>query len=95
MAALDRNISGKSVCLTQLNYCYFHYDDDDDDNETRKEVMSPPLPRPPCTRLSSQAHSYTVQTFYAKLNQYLFSFFPFTGKLWSNLPASVFRTAYD
>ncbi len=45
------------------------------------------LPRPRRTRLSSQAHFYTVQTPYARVNQYLHSFFRFTGRLWNSLTA--------
>ncbi len=57
--------------------------------------MPPLLPWPHSTCLSSKAHSNTVQTTYARVNQYLFSFFPFTGKLWNSLPASVFPPVYD
>ncbi len=32
---------------------------------------------------------------YARVNQYLLSFFPLTGKLWNSLPASVFPPVYD
>ncbi len=32
---------------------------------------------------------------YARVNQYLLSFFSFTGKLSNNLPASVFPPVYD
>ncbi len=55
----------------------------------------PPLTRRRCTRLSSQAHSYTVQIPYGRVNQYILSFVPVTGKLWNSLPYSVFPHVYD
>ena len=70
---------------------YFHADC----SSELANCMPPPLPRPRCTRLSTHAHPYTVQTPYARVNQHLHSFIPHAGKLWNNLPSSVFPPAYD
>ncbi len=43
----------------------------------------------------TQAHPFSVQIPYARVNQHLHSFIPFTGKLWNNFPLSVFPPAYD
>ncbi len=58
-------------------YRYFHANC----SSVLANCMPPLFPRPCCTRLSSQAHPYTVQTPFAKVNQYLHSFFLVTGKL--------------
>ncbi len=55
----------------------------------------PPLLRPRCTRLCTQAHPFTDQIPYARVKQHLHSFIPFTGKLGNNLPFSVFTPAYE
>ncbi len=78
--------SRRNVASLSIFYRYFHAHC----SSELANCMPPLLPRPRCTRLSSQAHSYTVQTPYARVNQYLLSFFPFTGQLWNSLPASVF-----
>merc|ERR1712035_290670 len=57
--------------------------------------MPPPLPRPRCTRLSTLSHPNAVQTPNARVNQYLHSFIPSSGKLWNSLPLSVFPPSYD
>ncbi len=57
--------------------------------------MPPPLPRPRCIRLSSQAHPFTVQIPYTRVKQHLQSFIPVTGKLWNSLSLSVFPPSYD
>ncbi len=57
--------------------------------------MPPPLQRPRCIRLPTLAHSYNVQSPYAKVNQYFHSFISSTGKLWNSLPLSAFPPAYD
>ena len=59
------------------------------------DCMPPPLMRPRCTRLSTSSHPYSVQIPYARVNQYLQSFFISTGKLWNSLPLSVFPPVYD
>ena len=57
--------------------------------------LPPPLPRPRCTRLSSHSHPYSVHLTNARVNQYLHSFIPFTGKLWNSLPVSIFPHSYN
>ncbi len=69
-------------------YCYANC------SSALTNCMPPLLPSPRYTRLSSQADSCTVQTPYARVNQYRLSFFPFTGALWNSLPASVFPPLY-
>ena len=71
-------------------YRYFHANC----SSELANCMPPLLPRPRNTCLSSHAHPYTVQTPFARVNQYLQSFLPSTGKLWNRLPASVFPSDY-
>ncbi len=59
------------------------------------DCMPPLLPRLVNTRQSAQSHSRSVQTPYARVNQYAQSFFLSTGKLWNCLPQSVFPCTYD
>ncbi len=80
----------RSVTSLSIFYRYFH----SNCSSELANCMPPLLPRPHCTRRSSDAHSYTVQTPYARVIRYLFSFVPLTGKLCKNLPAFVFPTAY-
>ena len=47
------------------------------------------------TRLSTSSHLYSVHLPNARVNQYLHSFIPCTGKPWNSLPLSVFPPAYD
>ena len=42
-----------------------------------------------CTRLSTSSHPYSVHLSNARVNQYLHSFIPYTGKLWNSLSWSV------
>ncbi|XP_050717656.1 uncharacterized protein LOC126999291 [Eriocheir sinensis] len=81
----------RHVTSLSIIYRYFHADCFSE----LANCMPPPLPQPRCTRLSSHAHPYTVQTPYARVNQHLHSFIPHAGKLWNNLPSSVFPPAYD
>ena len=81
----------RNVASLSIFYRYFHADC----SSELANCMPPPLPRPRCTRLSTHAHPYTVQTPYARVNQHLHSFIPHAGKLWNNLPSSVFPPAYD
>ena len=53
-----------------------------------------PLARPRCTTLST-SHLYFVYLPNARVNHYLHSFIPYTGKLLNSLPLSVFPLAYD
>ena len=79
----------RNVASLSIFYRYFHADC----SSELANCMPPPLPRPRCTRLSTHAHPYTVQTPYARVNQHLHSFIPHAGKLWNNLPSSVFPPA--
>ncbi len=54
-----------------------------------------PLLRLRCTCFCTQAHPFTVQIPYARVNQHFHAFIHFTGKLWNDLPLSVFPPAYD
>ena len=83
--------SRRDVASLSVFYRYFHANC----SSELANCMPPLLPRPRNTRLSSHAHPYTVQTPFARVNQYLQSFLPSTGKLWNRLPASVFPPDYD
>ena len=81
----------RNVASLAIFYRYFHgYCSSELAN-----CMPPPLLRPRCTRLSTYSHPYSVQLPYARVNQYLHSFIPSTGKLWNSLPDSVFPPSYD
>ena len=80
----------RNVASISLFYRYFHADC----SSELANCMPPPLPRPRCTRLST-SHPYSVYLSNARINQYLNSFIPYTGKLWNSLPMSVFPPAYD
>ncbi len=83
--------SRRSVASLSIFYRYFHANC----SFELANCMPPLLPRSSCTRFSSHAHSYTVQTPYAGVNHYLLSFLPLTDKLWNSLSASVFPPVYD
>ena len=53
------------------------------------------LLRPFCTKLSTYSHPYYVHLINARINQYLHSFIPSTGKLWNSLPFSIFPPSYN
>ncbi len=74
--------SRRSVASLSIFCRYFHANC----SSELANCMPPLLPLPRCARLSPQAHPYT----FARVNQYLHSFFPVSGKLWNSLPASVF-----
>ena len=81
----------RNVASLSIFYRYFHgYCSSELAN-----CMPPPLQRPRCTRLATSSHPYSVQPPNARVNQYLHSFIPFTGKLWNSLPDSVFPPDYD
>ncbi len=79
-----------SVTSLSIFYRYFHANW----SSELANCMPSLLPRPRCTRLSTQAHFNTVQTPFPRVNQYLYSFFLVTGQLWNTLPASVFPPVY-
>merc|ERR1712035_79188 len=69
----------RNVANLSIFYRYFHANC----SSELANCMPPPLMRPRCTRLSTLSHPYTVQTPYTRVDQYLHSFIPFTGKLWN------------
>merc|ERR1712035_111623 len=81
----------RNVASLSIFYRYFHANC----SSELANCMPPPLMRPRCTRLSTFSHPNTVQTPYARVDQYLHSFIPFTGKLWNTLPSSVFPPFYN
>ncbi len=81
----------RDVASLSIFYRYFHAHC----SSELANCMPQLLPPPRCTRLSSQAQPYTVQYPYARVNQYLYSFFSVTGKLWNTLHAFVFPPVYD
>ena len=72
-------------------YRYFH----SDCSSELANCMPPLLRRPRRTRHSTHSHPYSVQLPYARVNQYLHSFIPSTGRLWNSLPKSIFPPAYN
>ena len=54
----------------------------------------PPLMRPRCTRFSTHSHPFSVHPPFARVNQYLNSFFVSTGELWNSLPLCLFPASY-
>ncbi len=81
----------REVASLSIFYRYFHaYCSSEVAN-----CMPPLLPRPRCTRLSSQAHPFTVQIPYVRVDQHLYSFITVTGKLWNSLSLFVFPPTFD
>merc|ERR1712035_253209 len=74
----------RSVASLSIFYRYFHANC----SSELANCMPPP-------RLSTLSHPYAVQTPNVRVNQYLHSFIPSTGKLWNSLPLSVFPDSYD
>ena len=88
---LDYSSHRHNVASLSLFYRHFHADC----SSELAKCMPPPVPRSRCTRFSTSSHFYSVHLSNAKVNQYLHSFLPYTGKLWNSLPLSVFPPAYD
>ena len=80
-----------NVASLSIFYRYFHADC----SSELANCMPYPLPRPHCTRLSTSFHPYSVHLPNARVNQYLHSFIPYTGKLCNSFPLSVFPPAHD
>lgn len=60
------------LCSYLFNFHYFHVNCSSEfDN-----CMSPPFPRPCCTRLFTLANPYVIQVSYARVNWYLHSSIP-------------------
>ena len=79
----------RSVASLAIFYCYFHANCSSD----LANCMPLLVLRPRCTRLASSSHSYSIHLSNARVNHSQ-SFFPFSGKLWNSLPASLFPPAY-
>ena len=77
----------RNVASLSIFYRYFHADFFSE----LANCMPPLLPRPRCLRLSTSSHLYSVHLPNARVNQYLHSFIPYTGKLWNSLPLSIFH----
>ena len=88
---LDSLSHRRNVASLSIFYRYFHADWP----SKPAKYMPPPLPRPRCTRLSTFSHPYSVHLPNARVNQYLHSFIPYTGKLWNSFHLYVFPLAYD
>ena len=80
-----------NVSSVSLFYSYFHADC----SSELANYMPPSFSQPHCTRLSTSFHSYSVHFCNARVNQYLYFFIPYTGKLWKSLPLSVFLPDYN
>ena len=81
----------RNVASLYIFYRYFHADC----SSEFANCMPPLLPWIRYTRLSISSDPYSVHLSNARVNQYLYSFIPYTGKLWNFLPLSVFPTVYD
>ena len=82
----------RNVAFLSIFYRYSHADCS---SELANCMSSPSLLWPRFTRLSTSSHPYSVHLPNARVNKYLHSFIPYTGKLWNSLPLSVFPLAYD
>ena len=80
-----------NVASLALFYRYFYANCSSD----LANCVPPLLPRPRCIRFASFSHPYSFHFSNARINKYSQSFFPFSGKLWNSLPASIFPPAYD
>ena len=80
-----------NVVSLAIFYYYFHVNC----SFELANCMPHPLPSPHCTQLSTYSHTYSVHLLYARVNQYLHSSFPSTGKLWISIPEPVFPPSYD
>ena len=74
---LDSLSHRRIVASLSLFYSYFHIDC----SSELANCMPPPYSRPRCTRLSNSLHPYSVHLSNARVNQYLHSQIPYTGKL--------------
>ena len=66
-----------SVASLFIFYRYFHAHC----SSELANSMPSPLPWPRCTRLSTSSHPYSVHLSNVRVNQYLYSFIPYTDKL--------------
>ena len=70
-----------NVASLTIFYRYFHANC----SFELANCMLPSLPQPRRTWFSTHSHPYSVHLPYARVNQYLHSFFPSTDKLWNSL----------
>ena len=89
-ACLDSLSQLLNVASLSLFYCYFHADC----SSEIANCMLPHLLLRRCIKLST-SYPYFVHLCNARVNQYLHSFIPCTGKHWNFLPLFVFLSAYD
>ena len=87
---LDSLSHRHNVASLYFFYRYFHANC----SSELANCMPPFLLRPRYTKLSTFSHPYSVHLSNARVNQYLHSFIPDTGKLWNSLTLSVFLPAY-
>ena len=78
----------RNIAYSSLFYQYFHADCSSD----LANCMPPSIPRSRCTSISTFSDPYSAHLSNARVNQYLHSFNPYTGKLWNPLPLYVFST---
>ena len=77
----------RKIITTMIRLTFYRYFQADCSSELAN-CMPLPLQWPCCTRLSMFSHPYSVHLPNARVNQYLHSFIPYTGKL------SNFRTFF-
>ena len=76
----------RNVCSLSIFYRNLHADC----SSELANCISPPLSQHRCTRHSTSSHPFSVHLHNARVHQYLHFFIPYTGKLWTSLPLSVF-----
>ena len=84
---LDSLSQRHNVASLSIFYRYFHVDC----SSELANCMPPLLLRFCCTRLSTSSHPYSFHLPNARVNQYLHSFIPYTGKLWNSLHCLFFH----
>ena len=88
---IDSLTHRRNVASLSIFYRYFHADC----SSELANCMPLPVPWARSTRLSTSSHPYFIRLPNARVNQYLHSFIPYTGKFGISLPMSVFPPAYD
>ena len=89
--SLDSLSHRRIVASLSIFYRYFLADC----SSELANCIPPLLPRPRYTRLSTSSYPYSVHLPNARVNQYLHSLLPYTGKICNSLTLSVFPPAYD
>ena len=80
----------RNVKSLSLFYRYFHTDCP----SKLANCTSPPIHHPHCTKLSIMSPYYGHLSD-ARVDQHLYSFIPYTGKLWNSLTMSIFPPSCD